>query len=408
MSYFSQVKKYSNWWFVVLIGGLLGLLFSWGDVAVQGYETSKVGWFLWWVRGLIGVSVWHVFKQGKMKYSIDRFVLYSLLLFIVVASVVSLLSPNVFHSLVGNIYRRDGLITLSHLIALAVTVGLFWQEKWRTGLSLSILISAGVTCLWELFNLHSFISVGAGNPSINAGLLVVAIPFGAYMVLKTKNVLWASLVVFLIAGIVEARAWGALLSLAGGALFFLLLLHSHRRWMLGLGVVISIIAMSLIGYYFYQHDFSTLSESSYYSESRLRIVTKLLIAVRNNPLGWGWSQVDRAFQSVDWPIPVNHDIYLDKAHSEWLEVAVTTGIMGLVAFLVFQVRIVYLAWSKRHRSSDKQWANTVLLTIVLYIFHSQTNIVSINEQVVFWIMVGLSARIDIPTRSSYAQNTVQK
>lgn len=122
-------------------------------------------------------------------------------------------------------------------------------------------------------------------------------------------------------------------------------------------------------------------------ESRQRIYTKAIIAFTQKPiLGWGWANFDYAFDKIDWPIHYNDDVYVDKVHSEILEVLVTGGILGIILYLGIISRTIFILL-KNH--SD--WNKVLLFSLILFIYHSQTNVISISEQVIFWTIIGLTS-----------------
>lgn len=131
------------------------------------------------------------------------------------------------------------------------------------------------------------------------------------------------------------------------------------------------------------------------AEGRERIFMKLSLSFLKRPLlGWGWANVDRAFKASDWPIKFESDIYLDKAHSHLLEVLVTAGIFGFISYL----SILYFAGKRLIETMRKKtntiWFKTLLVSFLLYIIHTQTNVVSVAEDALFWIVVGIIAAVD--------------
>lgn len=64
-----QTKKRSLFKQVVVVIfslGLVGLVFSGGDLAVIGYEVGKTIWLQWWVRILVFCLWWLVLTQPKV------------------------------------------------------------------------------------------------------------------------------------------------------------------------------------------------------------------------------------------------------------------------------------------------------------------------------------------------------
>lgn len=109
-------------------------------------------------------------------------------------------------------------------------------------------------------------------------------------------------------------------------------------------------------------------------------------------MGYGWANVDYAFEEIEWPLSTTDDIYLDKAHSEILETLVTTGVVGLVIYLVIVVFLLKKSIKNMIQSKNGVWEFTILSVLILYLFHSQTNIISIAEQMFFWFVVGINLK----------------
>ena len=100
--------------------------------------------------------------------------------------------------------------------------------------------------------------------------------------------------------------------------------------------------------------------------------------------GWGVANVDYAFESIDWPICYQHDVYVDKAHSVLLEVLVTTGLVGLILYMLMVSGVG--VGLRGVEGKGFQWILSVVL--LLYVIHSQTNVIPINEEVLFWVVLG--------------------
>ena len=116
-------------------------------------------------------------------------------------------------------------------------------------------------------------------------------------------------------------------------------------------------------------------------EGRERIIKSIARGVWRRPiLGWGWANADYAFENNPWPSKFDLDVYVDKAHGMFLEVLATTGIAGFVVYLA----IVLLAVINSRRTL---W----LGPMVIYLIHSQTNVISIAEEMLFWVMLGIAA-----------------
>ncbi len=76
------------------------------------------------------------------------------------------------------------------------------------------------------------------------------------------------------------------------------------------------------------------------------------------------------------------DRYIDKAHFQILEVLVTTGIVGFIAYLGIIYRIVW------RFINEPKISIFLFASFVTYLIHSQTNVFSISEELIFWIIAG--------------------
>jgi O-antigen ligase len=123
-----------------------------------------------------------------------------------------------------------------------------------------------------------------------------------------------------------------------------------------------------------------LTPSGYSYESRERIFRLAIESIKSKPVfGWGLTNVDYATEAFDWPVTVYNDVHIDKAHSNLLEIFVTTGITGGIIYLLILKKV----WNNL---SEK----TLKTVFVLYLIHSQTNVISIAEEVIFWLIVGVA------------------
>lgn len=372
--------------------GLIGLMFSFGDLST-GYEVPKTIWLQWWVRALV-VGLWWLvltlhFSEKILKNRLDLKPLSKNLciyfgLLIVATVFAAGLGVNWQQSLWGNYYRGDGLITWWHLIALGLLV------RWVIdGKKIKIYFPISATICWLLIiisswwpELSSWLHVGFGNPNISGGFIVVTTPLVVFLMRKFH---WSSgLASFFISIMttIYIGAWGAVASLVLGIVMFWLISQSRLR-KLTIMAPILVLTIGVMGLMWWQPV-----GNSQFTESRVRIFNKLGRAVAQRPiLGWGWANVDLAFESVDWPVPTSDDIYVDKAHSQLLGIAVVSGLLGLVVYLLLIGHIYWQVCSSTRL--DQSWTQTLFLIFLLYFFHSQTNVTSVVQEAIFWISVGL-------------------
>jgi hypothetical protein len=365
--------------------GLIGLVFSFGDLSRVGYEVSKTFWLKWWVRLLV-LGLWgYIFIIPNFNLKpIKKKISLSLGLLIAVTLISAAAGVNWQQSLWGNYYRGDGLMTWWHLIILGLAGRwLFPQKEIKKLLPVSLFMS------WSLLVIGSWWpeighlwQLGFGNPNIAAGFIVVCTPLIIFLARERFLILKIAVFIISMMTVVYLQAWGAVASLGLGLVMFWLLKQPRlRHW------VVILLLLSWVGGIVCLMNIVPVGNSQF-TESRVRIYHKLSRAVIRRPVfGWGFANVDMAFESIDWPVAVTQDVYIDKAHAWFLEMAVTTGLLGLGIYL-FLLGNIYTQ-TMASAKINHPWTQALLLTFLIYIFHSQTNVTSVAEDAVFWICLGL-------------------
>ncbi len=373
------------------LGIFLTSVFFWSKAPVA-FEVPKVIFFQWFVRILVMVfGITFLAKKGKWK--IKNRLLIPILIFTVWATATALLGGDIAKSFAGNFFRQDGLITFYELVGFSVLVSYFWKNEFKKMISSTIFLSVSFLSSWALIETinHGFTLGSAatfGNPVFLAGYLVCGLPFVYYFLRQIKLNLILKLLLFLLPVLTivltQASAAVAVMFIYLGVLAMSLAKKKYSYLFLMMGFVASFLIT-----FFWLKDFS--KEKLMSSQGRDRIYHRVIVGALKKPVtGWGWANVDYAFESNYWPLKVDHDVYVDKAHSQLLEVFTTTGFPGLVIYVyLFYVFFVELK-SNYKKSADKLWNFTLISTVCLFILHSQTNIISIMEEILFWLVMGIT------------------
>lgn len=397
MSYF----KNGTLFLLLLTCGLFFLPFIFWPDAQIAFEIPRVIFVHRWIEILVTLGALTLFSTSSNKIRIES--LAALLLFIIFAIGSSWFGADWAKSVSGNTYRADGLLTLLRLASLSVIIGLTWQNRFIIPLttaiaSSSILVSLGTiaTIISPLFNISIFppwegaYGFTFGQPEFLAGYLVMTLPCIYYLYVVSKN-RYRKL---LIAGIVYqwlalfiTQSWGAVLTAVFTSILAVIVTQPWQKktktYLVSGVIVLLLVIGTVIAVSKEQHPMSMTAES------RQRIFTKVLLGFEKKPLfGWGWANIDYAFNAVDWPYHFSQDVYVDKAHSQFLEVLVTTGIAGFASYLLLLIltlrSLIGLADKK-----DNWWCGMVLMVFVNYLIHSQTNVIGIAEEIFFWLLVGI-------------------
>lgn len=386
----------------VFFAGLFLLPFVHWPKSPIPFETPRVLFFQRWVEILGLVGVIRLINGGgkEVKEKTSRLV-YLILIFVLVAVVSSLLGTDLAKSFWGNYYRGDGLLTLIHLIGLFCFLLLFWEKSWEGPLvatlaggsiflSLLVLVIGLKVWLfgifgWGVWSLKKEIGATFGQPNFLAGYLLVTLPFvwGWFKEKRRAVGIVGAGTAGVISAILLTQSRAGLL---GVFLFFLFLLLSKGKKKLFLLVLIA--AVGIIGVIWGIRKTGEGRGEVMVAESRSRIFTKGVLALGQRPaIGWGWANFDYAFEAINWPIKFEKDVYVDKAHSHLLEVLVTTGFLGLLSYL----GIIAAALKLLYKNRSRVFYRTVGLSFLLFLFHSQTNVVSISEEMIFWLILGILA-----------------
>ena len=388
----------------IFLAGFFISVFVYWPWAQVPFEVPKVWFITRWIA-LLSVAglIFGTFSLKKEK--IDGILIILVLTFLSVGVISSIIGVDLAKSITGNYYRGDGLLTLVHLIilffALALFADVFWIRGFIKVLAVSALIlSLGSIILWILVYVGGIETIltweGAfgstfGNPNFLAGYLIITLPATYYfsVVARTQKLkrLLNILILYQIIAILVSRSRAGLM----GIIIFLggvvVLQQKVKIWIKVAVLGGFLLIFTVFLHYFYQSNL-TNSGKNFVAESRGRIFMKGLIAARERPLlGFGWANFDYAFESSDWPFKLEMDVYVDKAHSALLEVLVTTGIIGLLVYILIIVRTSFNLFKMKSK-----FAKVALFVFLLTVIHMQTNVISISEEVVFWALIAFSAK----------------
>ncbi|MEM2145782.1 MAG: O-antigen ligase family protein [Candidatus Jordarchaeaceae archaeon] len=313
----------------------------------------------------------------------------------------SILGVDLDKSLAGNYFRADGIFTLLHLIILFLVITIFISKKLIRQTIIFFTYSSLLLSIWATINAAFYfvihkpiipawdgaIGINFGNPNFLAGYLVVTLPFLSYLTdtkILTKKLAFVSFSIQLSAILLTLSKSGVLMIF----IFFFLwsLLIKRRFWLSIFLFLLAYLFLFIFSIQFFKPA-DPNNPTLVVAEGRERIIRKGLTAFTKRPVwGWGWSNFDYAFESVDWPVKFVNDVYVDKAHSHFLEILVTTGLFGLFLYLAIVLKVI--SNLIRKEGTDKY----LLLAFLLFIAHSQTNIISISEEIIFWIIASFSGK----------------
>lgn len=356
-------------------------------------------------------------------------VLLPALAFLGVSALSTLFSGNVMHSLIGEPNRHDGLLTLAAGVLLFYTTARF-LDSW---VKVRAFLVAGVTSaliislygIIQHFGLDPVLEMGIpwyagtrafstlGWPLWLAAYLTLMIGAALALYFRTEarweRGLWLAAMALMSACWLYTYSRGPMLGVAAALPVILFLAHRRlgtvRPLLMPLAVMVAAVltahALSphsgaILGRFDAANLAATPEEIP--EGGDLSVTTRLLMwrdtipVIAERPLlGHGPDNFAGPFkrhEGEDLRAFFPNGETIDKAHNEFLQVAATTGLLGLAAYLW-----VFVSYFRRAYKSGG-WPLLALSGGVLaYILQLQTAFTTIGIGVTFWAILGVSVAI---------------
>lgn len=322
------------------------------------YITSKQLVFNILMEFLLAILLvfWWKFPSYRPKKSLITWGLVSYFIAII-ASLFVTVDFNL--SFWGDAERMLGLFHLFHFLILYFIIITAFREKkdWNLLFLASVLIAT----VESYFCIKGQMAYGTiGNTAYVSGYIIFNLFFAAILFLKSKSKLWRWLylipVVIMLFAFRRANTSGAIIGLGTSVLLFLFLFGIFQKskklkyWTLGIA---SILVLGVI------FVFSQSQSDWFQSSTRLRNLTSQkstfqtrLVSWRgaaadfkNHPvLGVGYGNYASVFDRQFDPKFYNYsrtETYFDRAHNNLIDIATTTGLLGLLAYLSIFVALFY-------------------------------------------------------------------
>lgn len=372
-----------------------------------GFEQTKVLVFIVLVN--VGLMLWILQGGGKLKIqlrSINPLFMLSLL-FIVVLTTASVLGINPGRSLVGSPPYFQGVLTYLELFIFAILVS---RSKlpfffWKLGLAISaIYVSSQAIIEFGLIQFQQPVLNYAGRvistfgqPNLYAGFLVLILPL-SYSLARGKGkfamIGWVATLLSLVAIMLSlSRAAIAMLGLLLFIWLISLLNNKILRWSfssVGLTVVLAslVVSFQLRSGLFWSEYYLPNSQQWLIDnapEKRVFIWQEGLVMVLKKPfLGYGLENSIDVFAGFNqelhspWYFGMKN-LYLDRAHNFFLDLLLSSGVVGLSSFLALACGLIYFCHS-----------NIVKLTLLIFILWSLVQIPSLVHLGLLFLLIGLS------------------
>lgn len=375
---FLSTKKIFIFWILLLPFVRLGFV----------YEGAKVVYFL--VGSFVLFLIWILFGSEKIGSRLNKTdYIYFVWLAVLVLS--SILGVHPIDSILGGSYRHQGVLFFLSLWLIGKTIGILDKKENQLliwGLSLSVLLEIVFVFGQKLLNydLVNGRPLGSlGEPNAVAGFIVLTFPFLMQNLLKlgfSQKVRFPILIIVLLALIV----CGSRLALIIYIFEVIYFLFQEQDKVLKYSFLVGIVLASFLSVYRnYQIRPVGFYKTQDYVNGLIQFQDRFYYwqlafeKVKERPfLGYGAESGETIFDQAfaEKQIPLSN-LMVDRAHNVFLDVALWSGITGLIFFVVWL--FIQLKWLIKRKYSLQI---IVLAAFLIYSFFQPLS-------VVHWLMLYL-------------------
>ncbi len=412
---------------IVAIVFLTPLFFAYILKTNNVFELNKIVLFQILVLLLLFFTFFKNFISGKYL----RIVLlsnYIIIFFIAFLFLSFIFSIDLKLSFVGLYERQQGLETYLYIVVFFFLLLINIKDKqginkiiWSAVLSSFLVSVYGLIqatgydfIIWsESTQLRATSTFG--QPNHLGSFLILTLPLGAYLLVKAKKI-FTKIIIFIIAivqilALYSSYSSSAWLGLLGGGLvvvllYFILATSKRSKDLLEvvskrnkyiallLFVVAIFIFISFSNSWVLKSKISNLiTIQSGSSSARLQFWQASIKAIKERPIfGYGLEtqgEVLVKYYLPEWAVPNNVNVQPIRAHNMWLDILLTQGLVGLIAWGA----LLYLFYSliiRNIRQNKEKWINyAVFWSLTSYLIFLQFQYHNITALVYFWIFLAI-------------------
>ena len=338
-------------------------------------------------------------------------------LLVVIVGIANIFGVNFDKSFWSNYERMDGYITTLHIFAyFLVTVSFLniqkqWDKLFHIMIGASVVMGLiGIGELIETDFRGARLATTLGNAIYLAVYMLFHIFITLYCFFRNEIRSWSLRHCFYVGALIIqtvnlyfTATRGTILGLIGGLLLtaFLIALFEKKRKTLRkaaigtLGTIIVCIGLfigfkdsSFIKESPVLNRFATMSIDSGTAESRLMIWKMAYQGFKERPiLGWGQGNFPYIFSKYYDPEMYGEEPWFDRAHNVFMDWLVTTGILGLVSYLLIFIAILYQLWKKKEDDFTIVGKSILTGMFSAYFFHNIFVFDNLISYILFFTMV---------------------
>lgn len=354
----------------------------------------------------------------------DRINISLFIYFILLAASVYAAENKVF-AIIGVPGRWEGLVTITLYMFLFITARLYLVPD--EGLFKIILVTAIIVSIYGILQTMNFDPFPRdvlrenwskrafstmGNPNFLGSYIVLIIPTSIYFYIIKKNITGLTAYAILFYCLLSTGTRGAWLGTIASIMAFAAIHYMYFRYSKGeftRYIILLVITILLLALYNFNtegafidrflsiardaNEFLTKGDRADYSGANRGFIWKRVVElIKKRPLaGYGIENLGEAFKKYytkDMIELWNEVRYLDKAHNEYLHIAVTSGIPSLLVYLTFISQIILKGL---FRLKNCKTALLILSSVIGYMTAAFFNISVVSVAYVYWIFLGLLA-----------------
>lgn len=382
--------------FVLLYAVLLSPLLVSSDFFFP-YISTKIFFFRLLVEAAVCVYILVAAADSRFRPRLTPLI-RAVIIFGTILFLTSLAGLNFYRSFWGNTERGEGLLTVLLVLAFFVMLaGSFSSLRaWEKYFTFSVLVSlaSAVYALAQKLGLGfvipgdvSRVSATIGNASFFAGYLLPHIYLAAWLAFRSRGILlktffWLA-VAFELYILNETGTRGAFLGLLAGLVIFLVfsaVTAKNRKWRLvaagwfvGLllvaGLVWGIKETSIISSSGGLYRITHMSLGDITTQSRLLTWNASYLGFRDRWIsGWGYENFNLAFNKY-FPAEIFRDngsqIWFDRAHNVVVDIAVESGVLGLLSYLSLYAAAFWFLWRYYQKDPPEHRLTSIIFFALL-------------------------------------------
>ncbi|WP_168190052.1 O-antigen ligase family protein [Caloramator sp. E03] len=244
-----------------------------------------------------------------------------------------------------------------------------------------------------------------GNPNFLGSYLVLILPISIYCFIKSKKIIYIVTSSLFYSTLLLTNTRSAWLGFGVSFILLAILSLKYKKGLKSLLLVLFLIFAIALFLNFNKNNalikrFDSIiidaktfylnnATSEYSGSSRIFIWKRALKLIQKSPfIGYGPDTFDLVFMS-NYRNDVKKyigNIIIDKAHNEYLQIAVTLGIPALFIYLFFLFTILYKAFKNTKKNI---LIIPLLCSIIGYLIQAFFNISVVSVSPVFWAFLGI-------------------